>query len=187
MAAQSRPHRLQLFIRFFCCCCCLVLPDAVWLFRPGEIQHVWPLPPPPRRPPVLFSFIRKESLIFFSKELSGVCLTFISRLTRSGTFVYYFAAISLFRSRLSSRATKIILYKKLIRPEVLCGAEGWTVTEREEQAVLFFEREIFRRICGAKYENGNWKSGTNRELEEMSKGENIVTWIKGQRISWLGH
>jgi hypothetical protein len=28
---------------------------------------------------------------------------------------------------------------------------------------------------------------TNRELEEMSKGENIVKWIKGQRISWLGH
>jgi hypothetical protein len=26
-----------------------------------------------------------------------------------------------------------------------------------------------------------------RELEEMSKGENIVKWIKGQRISWLGH
>ena len=30
-------------------------------------------------------------------------------------------------------------------------------------------------------------SRTNRELEEMSKGENIVKWIKGQRISWLGH
>ena len=27
----------------------------------------------------------------------------------------------------------------------------------------------------------------NRELEEMSKGENIVKWIKGPRISWLGH
>ena len=34
---------------------------------------------------------------------------------------------------------------------------------------------------------GKWKSGTNRELEEMSKGENIVKWIKGQSISWLGH
>jgi len=28
---------------------------------------------------------------------------------------------------------------------------------------------------------------TNRELEELNKGENIVKWIKGQRISWLGH
>ena len=27
----------------------------------------------------------------------------------------------------------------------------------------------------------------NRELEELSKGENIVKWIKGQRVSWLGH
>ena len=38
-----------------------------------------------------------------------------------------------------------------------------------------------------KYENGEWKSRRNRELEEMSKGENIVKWMKGQRISWLGH
>ena len=38
-----------------------------------------------------------------------------------------------------------------------------------------------------KYENGEWKSRTNRELEEISKGENIVKWIKGLRISWLGH
>ena len=28
---------------------------------------------------------------------------------------------------------------------------------------------------------------TNRELEEMSKGANIVKWIEGQRISWVGH
>jgi hypothetical protein len=27
---------------------------------------------------------------------------------------------------------------------------------------------------------------TNREPEEMNKGENIVKWVKGQRISWLG-
>ena len=38
-----------------------------------------------------------------------------------------------------------------------------------------------------KYENGERESRTNRELEEMNKGENIVKWIKGQRISWLGH
>jgi hypothetical protein len=61
------------------------------------------------------------------------------------------------------------------------------MTKKEEQALLIFERKIFRRIYGPKYENGEWKSRTNRELEEMSKGENIANWIKGQRISWLGH
>jgi hypothetical protein len=60
-------------------------------------------------------------------------------------------------------------------------------SKKEEQAVLIFERKIFRRMYGPKYEDGEWKSRTNRELEELSKGENIVKWIKGQRISWLGH
>ena len=99
----------------------------------------------------------------------------------------YFAAISLFRSRLLSIATKIVLYKTLIRPAVSYGAEAWTLTKKEEQVLLIFERKIFRRIYGPKYENGEWKSGTNRELEEVSEGENIVKWIKGQGISWLGH
>jgi hypothetical protein len=61
------------------------------------------------------------------------------------------------------------------------------MTKKEEQALLIFEREIFRRINGPKYENREWRSRMNRELEEMSKGENLVKWIKGQRISWLGH
>jgi hypothetical protein len=43
------------------------------------------------------------------------------------------------------------------------------------------------RIYGPKYENGEWKCRTNSELEGMSKGESRVKWIKGQRISWLGH
>ena len=76
--------------------------------------------------------------------------------------------------------------KTLIRPVVSYGAEAWTLTKKEEQALLIFERKIIRRIYGPKYENGGWKSRTNRELEEISKWENIVKWVKGQRISWLG-
>ena len=66
------------------------------------------------------------------------------------------------------------------------GAEVWALTKKEEQAVLIFEREIFRGMYGAEYGNGEWENRTNREIEGMSKGENIVKWIKGQRISWLG-
>ena len=57
----------------------------------------------------------------------------------------------------------------------------------DEEALLIFERKIFRRIYGPKYEDGEWKIRTNRELEELNKGENIVKWIKGQRISLRGH
>ena len=53
--------------------------------------------------------------------------------------------------------------------------------------MLIFERKIFRIIYGLKYENGEWKSRTNRDLEKTSKGENIVKWMQGQRMSWLGH
>jgi hypothetical protein len=53
----------------------------------------------------------------------------------------YFATISLFRRRLLSGATKILLYKKLIRPVVSYGAEAWTMTKKDEQALLVFERK----------------------------------------------
>jgi hypothetical protein len=61
------------------------------------------------------------------------------------------------------------------------------MTKKEEQALLIFERKIFKRIYGPKYEDGEWKIRTNRELEELNKRENVVKWIKEQRISWLGH
>jgi len=61
------------------------------------------------------------------------------------------------------------------------------LTKKEEKDLLIFERKIFRRIYDPKCEHGERESQTNRELQEMSKGENILKWIKGQRISWLGH
>jgi hypothetical protein len=77
----------------------------------------------------------------------------------------YFAAIRLFRSRLLSRGTKILLYKTLIRPVVSCGAETWTKTKKEEQAVLVLERKYVEEymVLNTKMENGelgrteNWK------------------------------
>jgi len=71
-------------------------------------------------------------------------------------------------------------------PVVSYGVGARTLTKKEEQAMLIFGKKIFRRIYGPEYENREWKSRTDRELEEMSKGENVVKWIKGQRISWLG-
>jgi len=81
----------------------------------------------------------------------------------------------------------VYFYPEPVKLYYVSGAEAWTLMKKEEKPVQIFERKIFRRIYGPKCEDGEWKSRTNGELEEMSKVENIVKWIIGQRISWLGH
>ena len=50
------------------------------------------------------------------------------------------------------------LDKTLIRMLVTYGAETWTMTKKEEQALLIIERKMFRRIYGPKYEDGEWRT-----------------------------
>ena len=52
-----------------------------------------------------------------------------------------------------------MLHKTVIRPVVSYGAETWTLTKKEEQAVLIFERKIFRRIMVLNMKTGNGKVG----------------------------
>ena len=57
----------------------------------------------------------------------------------------------------------------------------------EERALAVFEREILRKIYGPVKENELWGMRRNDELEAIIKGENIVRFIKCQRIRWVGH
>jgi len=47
--------------------------------------------------------------------------------------------------------------------------EHLSMTKKDEQAPLVFERKMFRRIYGPKYEKGEWKSRTNGELEVTTR------------------
>jgi len=42
-------------------------------------------------------------------------------------------------------------------------------TDKEEQALLIFERKIFRRVCGPKYKNRDWKSWTRTRREQQRR------------------
>jgi len=99
----------------------------------------------------------------------------------------YYANRQLFNSSLISRNSKLQIHRTLVRPVVTYGSESWTITMEEERALAAFERKILRKICGPVKENELWKTRQNDELEAIIRGENIVRFIKFQRIRWLGH
>jgi hypothetical protein len=58
---------------------------------------------------------------------------------------------------------------RLIRPVATYGAESWTLTATEENALRIFERKIVRRIYGAVMGNNVWRIRYNEELNTLLK------------------
>jgi hypothetical protein len=55
-----------------------------------------------------------------------------------------------------------------------------------EQAVLIFEGKIFRKIYGAKYEDGEWKIRTSREFERDKYRRKYTKMDKGTKDKLAG-
>jgi hypothetical protein len=54
--------------------------------------------------------------------------------------------------------------------------------------LMIFERKIVRKIYGpTRTEDGYWKIKTNQEISDILKGQNIIGFIKKQRLNLLGH
>jgi hypothetical protein len=99
----------------------------------------------------------------------------------------YFANHKILKSKIISRAAKLQIYKTLIRPVATYGAETWTLTVTEENILRMFERKIIRKVYGSVMENNIWRVRHNEEINTLLKGEDIVRFIKSQRIRWLEH
>ena len=53
---------------------------------------------------------------------------------------------------------------------------------------MTFERKIMRKIFGTtRTDYGYWRIKTNQEINDTLKGQNIIGFIKTQRLNWLGH
>ena len=94
----------------------------------------------------------------------------------------------LFASKLMSAKVKLQLYNTLIRPTVTYASETWILTENMISKLMIFERRIMRKIFGpTRTDDGYWSIKTNQEINEILKGQNVVRFIKKQRLNWLGH
>jgi len=79
------------------------------------------------------------------------------------------------------------IYKTVVRPVATYGSEIWTLTKSDENLLRIFERKILRKIYGPVREGDTWRIRYNEELNRLIKGKDVVKFIKGQRIRWLGH
>ena len=53
---------------------------------------------------------------------------------------------------------------------------------------MIFERKIMRKIFGpTRTADGYWRIKTDQEINYILKGQNVIGFIKKQRLNWLGH
>ena len=91
------------------------------------------------------------------------------------------------RSHLTSKNTKILKYKVLIRPVLTYASETWTLCKTNKRRLSLFEGKVLRCVFGAKQKNGTWRKRYNYELYEIFNEPNIVNYIKVERLAWAGH
>jgi hypothetical protein len=99
----------------------------------------------------------------------------------------YFANQKMFMSKLITRNTNVKIYRTSVRPVVTYGSETWTLKAGDENALRCFERKILRRIFRLVQDSNGWRIRYNQELDRLIEGQDLVRFIKAQRLRWLGH
>jgi hypothetical protein len=61
------------------------------------------------------------------------------------------------------------------------------VTLEKMNVLRIFERKIVRRIYGPINEGESWRIRTDKEIEDILEGADIVKFIKYLRLRWCGH
>jgi hypothetical protein len=95
----------------------------------------------------------------------------------------FFSMLRLFRSSILTRATKVRIYKTIIRPVVTYGCETWVLNQSNKERLDIFERRILRKIYGpVRDRHDEWRIRWNHELYANEIAYELM-W--GIRISGL--
>jgi hypothetical protein len=81
-----------------------------------------------------------------------------------------FANKKLLKNKDLNAASKLQIYKTIIRHVVTYVCETWTMTVTEQNRLLVFEIMVLRKIYGPTVDmDGTWSIKTNEELEHLIK------------------
>jgi hypothetical protein len=98
----------------------------------------------------------------------------------------YFRLVNILKVKNINRKYKVIIYKTLIKPVLMYGAEIWVLSKADELRLGVFERKILRRIYGPICEGATWRSIYN-ELFRLYDKTDLVTTVRITRLRWAGH
>jgi hypothetical protein len=82
--------------------------------------------------------------------------------------------VNILKAKNLNRKYKVIIYRTLIKPVLMFGAETWVLSKADELCLEVFERKILRRISGPICEGAAWRSGYNEELHRLY--DETETW-----------
>jgi hypothetical protein len=92
--------------------------------------------------------------------------------------------VNMLKAKKINRKHKLTVYKTLIKPVLMYGAETWVLGKADVLRLGAFERKILRRIYGPICEEAAWRSRYNEELYDET---DRLTTIKITRLRWAGH
>jgi hypothetical protein len=99
----------------------------------------------------------------------------------------YFRLVNILKAKNINRKYKVIIYKTLIKPVLMYGAETWVLSKAHELRREVFKRKILRRIYGPICERAVWRSRYNEELYRLYDETDLVTTVRITRLRWAGH
>jgi len=101
----------------------------------------------------------------------------------------YYSLLKLFKSKLLSRESKVILYTSYLRLVLAYGCETWAHTKGDYSKLSTTERKVLKKIFGPVYnmETRAYERRHNNDLQNLYGRSNILSYSRGKRLEWAGH
>ena len=129
------------------------------------------------------SFVYLGTLITTDNNTSAEINNRITLANRS-----YFGLVNILKAKNINKKYKVIIYKTLIKPVLVYGAETWVLSKANDLSLGDFERKILRRIYRPICERATWRSRYNEELYRLYETDLVtiirITWLRQQDIQY---